>query len=72
MRSPITCSNPKCDEQIGWHYVYEWGPNGCDPPENVFYNEDWEDTEGNLYCSQNCMEEYFAHESQWDEEDDEA
>ena len=62
MKSPITCSNPRCDEQIGWHHTYAWGPNGCDPPENIFYNEDFTDGDGNVYCSEDCLLKVAAHE----------
>lgn len=39
MRSPLLCA--LCgDTQVGWHFEYEWGPNGCDPPENEVWNEE--------------------------------
>jgi hypothetical protein len=62
VKSPIQCSNPKCDEQVGWHHTYLCTDRGCDPPEDVYYNEDYVDSDGAVYCSRECMEEVGAHE----------
>ena len=53
MKTEVTC--PACHTHVGWWYTYEWGPNGCDPPEFIG-EENWTDDEGCAYCSEECLE----------------
>ena len=55
MRTPLYCDNPLCWNEIGTMTTYEWGDDGCDPPDYDFDSDAVEDETG-VYCSTDCQE----------------
>jgi hypothetical protein len=52
-RSELACV---CGVTIGYRQYYDWGPTGCDPPDDIYHADCFETDSGAVYCSAECFE----------------
>ena len=55
MKTPLYCDNPVCTNKVGTVEHYDWGDQGCDPPD-VYIDPDAVEDESGAYCSEECRD----------------